>query len=121
MEYYMKKVFGISVVLALFSASTFALSPENGKKLMKATGCNVCHKTIVDQLDNGMGASLKTIKEKYSKGGSAALIAFFKGDAKPIIEPDRFSTMKAFVLKTKNMTDEQRADIADYILSTEHK
>lgn len=117
----MKKLVGISLIGALFAASGIYATPEDGKLMMKNTGCSMCHKPTIDQISSGMGSSLKTIQEKYGKDGKAALISFFKGEAEPRIEPDRFTTMKAWVLKTKKMTDSERESIADYILSSEHK
>jgi len=42
---------------------------------------------------------------------------FMKGEGEAIVAPEKFSTMKAQLKITKKLTDAQRGDLADYILS----
>ncbi|WP_456400599.1 c-type cytochrome [Persephonella sp.] len=85
----------------------------DGKELFnnKTNRCAICHKETKDAI----GPSLKTIAEYY-KNNPDQLKAFLKGEADPIIWPDRFNMMKPQMGKLKAMSDEEINALVEYIL-----
>ncbi len=106
----MKRFFA-AAVLILSSAAAFAA--VDGKELFnnKTNRCAICHKETKD----AVGPSLKTIAEFY-KNNPDQLRAFLKGEAEPIIWPDRFNMMKPQMGKLKAMSDEEIDALVEFIL-----
>lgn len=118
----MKKVIGIvsafllSLVFAV-SSSVFA-DAKAGEKLYKHKGCSACHHPTKDQLAMGKGPSYQMVSAAYKKaGGKAALVKFLEGKGDPIVAPAKFSIMKGQLRNIKRWKDQQRSDIADFILT----
>ncbi|NPA16107.1 MAG: c-type cytochrome [Aquificae bacterium] len=104
----MKKV--ILVLLGTGLISSYA-SGIDGKEIFEKNQCAICHKETKDSV----GPSLRTIAEFY-KNNPRQLIEFLKGQADPIIWPDKFNTMKPQMGKLKAMSDEEIKALADYML-----
>ncbi|SNZ02452.1 cytochrome c [Persephonella hydrogeniphila] len=83
----------------------------DGEAIFKSKGCSACHKPA----SKSMGPSLKEIAQAY-KGKEGDLVKFLKGEAKPIVDPAKFSMMKPQLSKTKALSDDELKALADFIL-----
>ncbi|MBC7523196.1 MAG: c-type cytochrome [Flavobacterium sp.] len=88
-------------------------SIERGEQLFQENNCTACH-----QLNQKVvGPSLQDMAQIYSqKKGN--LILFLKGEAKPIVKPEQYETMKINLEITKVMSDAELQSLEKYILST---
>ena len=84
----------------------------DGKAAFDKGGCGLCHKANQD----GVGPALGKIAGAYA-GKKDALLRFLNAEADPIVLPDKFPVMKPALLKTKAMSKEEQAALADYLLS----
>jgi len=50
-------------------------------------------------------------------GGKKSLLEFFGGNNKPVVVPEKYSIMKTNLKTVKRLKDDQRSDLADYVLS----
>ena len=95
-------------------------SAADGQALFSAKACTVCHHPTTDQTPMGLGPSLQMISSAYtSDGGKEALVRFLAAEpgAEPKVKPELYPIMKAQQALTRSFSDEERAAIADYILS----
>lgn len=116
----MKKLVTISLIVALAGVGALFADAAKGAKVYKKSGCASCHDPAKDQLGSGLGPSLKQISAAYkAAGGKDQLVEFLaKGKKKTaIVAPKKFGVMKAQLRKTKKLSDAQRGDLADFILS----
>ena len=108
------KTSGVILVIFLFLFFVSALSAnEQGEEIFKSKGCIFCHKT---GRSSGTIPSLSELAKAY-KGKKEQLIQYFKGEADPIVDPERAGTMKRQIEKTKAMSDPERTALADFMLS----
>jgi len=117
----------ISILFALIILSSFSykttskynqkLTPTintvDGKAVFIANGCTVCHTNSA----NSIGPKISVIAKAYH-GKKEQLVKFLKREAKPIVAPEEFAMMNAFLLNTKKLDDKGRLAIAKYILSS---
>lgn len=96
-------------VLLSFYVSGLA---SEGEKIFHARGCAGCH----DKAKDSIGPALSTISQKYNRDPNK-LLKFFKGQADPIVWPDKFRIMEPFMNMLKHMEDKDLRALADYILS----
>lgn len=83
-----------------------------GEKLFEDNGCMVCH-----QLNTKVvGPPLTEIAKAY-KDNKKGLDEFLKGNAKSIIDPAQHAIMEPQIKITKEMSEEDRMAIVDYLLS----
>jgi len=105
-----------SIVLTLFLILFFTATVsagQQGEEIFKSNGCIFCHK----QRDaSGSFPSLSEVGKAY-KGKKEQLVRYLKGEAQPIIEPERAGIMKRQLEKTKAMSDSERSALADFMLS----
>jgi cytochrome c len=114
----MKKFVTVVLSLAFIATGSLFADVAKGEKIYKKKGCSSCHHPTKDQLASGMGPSYQMVAAAYKKdGGKDALVTFLKGKGKPIVAPKKFSTMKGQLRNTKRLSDEERSDLADFILS----
>jgi cytochrome c551/c552 len=99
------------IFLFLFVTATFS-ADKQGEEIFKSKGCIFCHRL------EGTSSTIPSLPElaKAYKGEKEQLIRYFKGDAHPIVQPQRAVAMKRQIEKTKAMSDSERTDLADYIL-----
>jgi cytochrome c551/c552 len=108
------KTSGAIMVIFLFLFFVSALSAnEQGEEIFKSKGCIFCHK-LGDA--SGTIPSLSELAKAY-KGKKEQLIRYFKGEADPIVDPERAGTMKRQIEKTKAMSDSERTALTDFMLS----
>lgn len=107
----MKRIaFGLALIFGLFCMSSGYAS--EGERIFGARGCSGCHEKTQDTV----GPALSTITQKYQKD-KAKLIKFFRGEAQPIIWPEKFRIMEPFMNMLKNMDGKDLEALADYIFS----
>ncbi|WP_200762543.1 c-type cytochrome [Nitrosophilus alvini] len=111
----MKKLVIVSLLICMASAQMDLT--QKGKILFEKYNCNICHKPKDDAAS--IGPSLETIAIHYL-GNERQLVEFLKGNAKPIIDPQRFEIMKPQLYKTKHMFEEDYRALS-YFLTSVHK
>jgi cytochrome c551/c552 len=84
----------------------------DGKKIFKSNGCTTCHTNS----ENSIGPKIRIIANAY-QGKKEQLIKFLNREAKPIVVPEEFAMMNAFLLSTKRMSNDERTALAEYILT----
>jgi cytochrome c len=105
----MKKL--IFSVIAMLVLASVGFAGDHGEAVFEAQRCGVCHKP-----DTGkMNLSLREIAEAY-QGKEEQLIKYLKGEAEPMIRPEKADMMKRSVEKTKGLTDEERRALAVFML-----
>ncbi|WP_457624100.1 c-type cytochrome [Persephonella sp.] len=104
----MKKFLAGFVIVAAGFTSAAAV---DGKEIFEKNTCAICHKETKD----AVGPSLKTIAEYY-KNNPEQLKNFLKGQAEPIIWPDKFNMMKPQMGKLKALTEEELDALVDFML-----
>ena len=103
--------------LILFVLSGFLLiglnanAEQEGKEVFDSLHCAVCHKP-----DTGTTPSLKEMSAAY-RGKEGQLLDYFRGEVESIINPAKKETMKRYIEKTKELKEEDRKTLADFILS----
>jgi len=108
------KTSGAILVMFLFLFFASALSAnEQGEEIFKSKGCIFCHKS---GSSSGTIPSLPEVAKAY-KGKKEQLIRYFKGEAPPIVDPERAGTMKRQIEKTKALSDSERTALTDFMLS----
>lgn len=105
-----KVVFFLFGCVILFSGNGVA---GDGSAVFEGLRCGVCHKADTGQRN----PSLKEIARVYNTKGEQ-LISYFKGQAEPVVNPDKSSTMNRYIEKTKAFTEEDRKALAQYILDS---
>ncbi len=122
----MKNILLLLVLLSLFSCKKEekkeALYPETGtaqtpvelgREIFEGKGnCFACHKP--DQ--KVIGPSILEIAQAYKKQ-NGSIVAFLKEEAKPIVDPAQYETMKANFAITKNLSDEELKALEAYMYS----
>ncbi len=107
----MKKVIiGLSVAATLFMTNSYA--NDKGKGLFESKGCVICHKKAMDTI----GPSLATIAASYA-GREGTIIDYLKGDAEPIVMPERKAVMNPQLAKLETLFDDEIKSLAEYIIS----
>ncbi len=96
----------------LLSLGLAGLVFASGESIFNAKGCAACHKP--DQ-DTPMAPSLKTIKAKYG-GDVNAMIAYLKGEGKPIVWPEKAAIMDPQLDRLKGLSDAELKALAEYML-----
>ena len=100
------------IFLSLFFVSALS-ADDQGEAIFKSKGCIFCHK---QKMTSGTIPSLFELAKAY-KGKNEQLVRYFKGEADPIIKPERSVVMKRQLRKTKALSDSERAALVDFILS----
>ncbi len=98
-------------LLILGLGSSFMVMAADGEAIFKQKGCTSCHRPDMDTV----GPSLKKIAQAYA-GKREDLIKFLKGQGEAIVDPAKASVMKMQLARIKDLSDEEFAALADYIL-----
>jgi cytochrome c551/c552 len=102
------------LVIFLFLFFVSALSAnDQGVEIFKSNGCIFCHRA---ERSSGTIPSLPELAKAY-KGKKEQLNQYFKGEAQPIVKPERAATMARQIEKTKALSDSERTALVDFILS----
>jgi len=105
-----KRLFVALIITILFVSTTLYAGQEEA--VFEAQRCGICHKPDTGKAN----PSLKEIAQAY-QGKEHQLIKYLKGEAEPIIKPEKGSMMKRYIEKTKALSDEERKSLADFIMS----
>lgn len=127
----MKKILLLFVIsLSLFSckkesSESFGKQEESSSEVQEANpndlgaaifngkgACVACHKADVKLV----GPSLQEIAKIY-KEKNGNMVAFFKGEGEPIVDPSQYELMKPNLALTKNFTDEELKALEVYVNS----
>lgn len=103
----------ILIILAVFVAATIGAS-EHGAFLFESHGCDACHRL---ESRSGGTPAVPELAEAY-KGKQKQLILYLKGEADPIVQPEKAGMMKRQLEKTSAMSDADREALADFILES---
>jgi len=95
----------------LILATMLWAADTGGEATFQSLRCNTCHKP--DR--RSAGPSLPEIAKAYS--GQQQLVQYLKGESEPLIDLGNRQLMKRKLEKTKEISDAERRDLADYILS----
>jgi len=99
----------ILFIALLLSAATACAQQPN---VFESQGCGVCHKP-----SGGVAnPSLIDISKNYTDR-EGQLIKYFKGEAEPVINPQRAGIMKPHLEKTKALSDADLKNLADFIMN----
>lgn len=114
----MRKLVSLVISLAFIATGALYADVAKGEKVYKAKGCSSCHHPTKDQMAQGMGPSYVMVAAAYKKdGGKDALLKFFEGKGEPKVAPEKFSTMKGQLRNIKRLSDAEKSDLADFIMS----
>ncbi len=83
-----------------------------GEATFQSLKCHTCHKP--DR--RSAGPSLPEIGQVYA-GHQQRLVQYLKGESEPLIDLGKRQVMERKLEKTKEISDGERKDLADYILS----
>ena len=92
--------------------TVFVASIENGQQLFESNNCAACHQVA----EKVVGPSLQNIAQIY-KNKKGNMVAFLKGEAKPIVDPSQYESMKINLEVTKTMTNDELKALEAYIYS----
>lgn len=84
----------------------------SGEDVFNQNNCTACHKP--DQ--KVVGPSLQDIARIY-KGQKGDMVAFLKEEAKPIVDPEMYESMRINLQITKTLSDEELKALENYILN----
>ncbi|HIJ55779.1 MAG TPA: c-type cytochrome [Deltaproteobacteria bacterium] len=107
----MKKLLWFVFVTGFLFLSA-VISADEGESIFKSNGCGACHKPETSPAGR---PSLKEISKAYH-GKEKQLDTYFKGKSEPIINPEKASTMKRYIEKTKALSDADRKLLVDHLL-----
>ena len=82
-----------------------------GEAAFQSLRCHTCHKP--DR--RSAGPSLSEIAKAY-RGQQQGLVQYLKGETEPLIDLGKRKVMERKLKKTKEISDTERKDLADYIL-----
>jgi cytochrome c len=109
------KITSLIIGVCLCFVFSIALgADQQGETIFKSKGCVFCHK--LGGPSSGSIPSLSELAKAYN-GRKARLIEYLKGNADPIVRPERAVSMKRPLEKTKALSDTGRSALADFILS----
>lgn len=105
--------FGKSDTPTETTTETTATPEALGKELFEGKGsCIACHRVDAKLIGPSVQDMAKAYKEKNGN-----LVAFFKEEADPIMDPKQFAIMKANLAITKAMSEEELKGLEAYIYS----
>jgi len=107
------KALGIWMLNFAFLAAMSSARADDGETIFKSLGCMSCHKI---ESSSKVNPSLTDIARTY-QGKEAQLVSYLKGEAEPIIRPEKAGMMKSKLEKTKALSDSDRKALVDFILS----
>ncbi len=99
--------------LLTWGAVVFASVDKNsGAAIFSERGCTMCHAMDAETV----GPSIRTIGMRYS-GNENGLVAYLKGQAQPIVYPERDMMMRPQLMKIGNLYEEEYRSLARYLIT----
>lgn len=105
----------IALSLSLLALTWPAFASEGGA-LFEANGCAACHHPEEDRTDQGLGPSLGQIAAAY-RGQPGKLVEFLRGDAEPIVYPEKYTLMKTQLPRVMSLSDAELSTLAAYMMA----
>ena len=111
---FMKRFFLLTLIACgcLMLGTMLWAADGGGEATFQSLRCHICHKP--DR--RSAGPSLLEIAKAYS-GKQQQLAQYLKGETEPLIDLGKRQVMERKLEKTKELSDAERKDLADYILS----
>jgi len=104
---------GIWIISVICVAALNTALADEGETVFKSQGCISCHKK---KSTSKINPSLAEISLAY-QGKEEQLIKYLKGESEAIVRPEKSNLMKRHLEKTKALSDSDRKNLADYLLS----
>jgi cytochrome c551/c552 len=105
----------IGLMVLVLSIGSWAAYPYawagDGGAIFESLTCSRCHKPD----KKAAAVSLAEIAKTY--GDNEKLVKFLKGETKPLIESEKWGMMKGQFSKITPLSDQEKSDLAEYILS----
>jgi cytochrome c len=105
----MRVIVSIFVLVSALTVAGGAWAAD-GEEVFTRLKCGMCHKPD----KKAAAVSLKQIVQTYSDKDK--LVKFFKGEAKPLIESDKWGMMRGQLEKIKALPEADKEALADYLL-----
>jgi cytochrome c551/c552 len=83
----------------------------DGAAVFDSLKCGMCHKPDKKAAAVSLADIAKTYEDKDK------LVKFLKSEIKPLIESDKWGMMKGQFTKITPLSDQEKNDLADYIMS----
>jgi cytochrome c len=99
--------------LVLSGVGQTALLAQDGEMLFSQMRCNLCHKPD----KRGSGPSLQEIAKAYS-GEQELLLKYLKGEAQPIIVPEKSKAMQPILDKVRGSSEADLRRLVEYMLKS---
>ncbi len=106
----MRLMLSILVLVYALAAGAGAWA-ANGAEVFARLNCAMCHKPDKKTASISLAEIVRTYSDKDK------LVKFFKGEAKPLIESEKWGMMRGQLEKIKALPDKDKEALADYILS----
>ena len=100
------------IIGALYIATLNAAWANDGETIFKNSGCISCHKL---QNNSKTTPSLMDISRAY-QGKEEQLTKYLRGEAKPILKPEKGALMKRQIEKTRGLSDAELRGMVGYML-----
>jgi len=97
--------------ILVISAWSFWIA-DASDAIFQSLRCGLCHKP--DR--KSAGPSLPEIARAYS-GQQQGLVQYLKGESEPLLDFGKRQMMEPKLARTREISDTERRDLADYILS----
>lgn len=98
-------------LLALGTAAFGGIDNGRGEAIFNERGCTMCHAQDMEMV----GPSIRTISMRYS-GNENGLVMYLKGQAQPIVYPEREVMMRPQLLKIGNLYEDEYRSLARYLI-----
>lgn len=100
------------MALLLWGGMLFGSVDKNsGAQIFKERGCAICHAMDTEMV----GPSIRTIGMRYS-GNENGLVTYLKGQAQPIVHPERDAVMRPQLMKIGNLYEEEYRSLARHLI-----
>lgn len=102
----------LSVLALMVVCAATGFAGRSGEEIFQTMACGACHKM---EESTPMNPSVAKIAEAY-QGKKQQLIDYLNGESEPIIDPAKANLMKSSLRRTKELMEEERAALAEYML-----
>ena len=106
------KNISVWIISALYIATLNVAWANDGETIFKNSGCMSCHKP---QSNSNKTPSLTDISRAY-QGKEEQLTKYLRGEAEPIMKPEKGMLMKRQIEKTRGLPDAELKNLVGYML-----
>eukprot|EP01022_Parablepharisma_sp_SALTPOND_P018095 TRINITY_DN2940_c0_g3_i1.p3 TRINITY_DN2940_c0_g3~~TRINITY_DN2940_c0_g3_i1.p3 ORF type:complete len:140 (+),score=26.86 TRINITY_DN2940_c0_g3_i1:296-715(+) len=105
----------LGALAMLFMSASTGLAGKSGEEIFKSMACGACHKM---EESSKVNPSVAKIAEAY-QGKKQQLVDYLNGESEPIVDAGKANLMKSSLRRTKELPEEERAALAEYMLSAQ--